>query len=81
MIWDNSHLGKAGKILSWLGDISFSIYLIHILVIRIFVEQFNISNFYMLLLLALFFTVFISHLTYKFIEKPFIGLAKKITNR
>ncbi|MDR0606114.1 MAG: acyltransferase family protein [Bacteroidales bacterium] len=79
-IWsENGH--KTCKWLAYTGDISFSIYLIHQLVIRVLFHIFEVNNFYVLLLFTLVITLFVSHLTYRYIEKPFIALARKITTR
>jgi peptidoglycan/LPS O-acetylase OafA/YrhL len=55
--------------------------LIHQLVIRVLFHIFEVNNFYVLLLFTLVITLFVSHLTYRYIEKPFIALARKITTR
>lgn len=64
------------KILVNLGDISFSVYLVHSLVIRIQL-LFGITNFWMVFLLTLFITTVISEITYKYIEHPFIQWSKR----
>jgi len=81
-IWKSDFFsGKTSGILSWLGDISFSIYLIHSIIIWILLKQFGISNLYLLLFFTLLFTIIFSHFMYKYIEKPFINIAKKQTSR
>ena len=72
---------QANKILSYLGDISFSIYLMHLLIIQILINICMITNVYVVLPLSLLLTICISHFTYKFVEKPCINYARKITNR
>ena len=64
------------KSLIFLGDISYSIYLFHILVIKVCLYFFDF-NIIQLLVCTLIFTVLISTLTYRTIEQPFIRLAKK----
>jgi exopolysaccharide production protein ExoZ len=65
------------KKIIYIGDISFSIYLIHILVILVLKNSFGINNLIGLLLVTLIITVLLSSITYKYIEQPFIAYAKK----
>lgn len=69
------------KVLKWLGDISYSIYLVHSLVLYVCIQQFNVSHWWVLLPLALLVTIGISSLSYLFIEKPGMNLAKRIINK
>lgn len=69
------------KVMKWLGDISFSIYLVHLLVINIFINQCHVDKWWLLLPLALATTIGISALSYRFIEKPGMDLAKRIVNK
>lgn len=68
---------KFVKFFSFLGDISFSIYLIHILIIKILINVFDVSNVIEMIVLTSILTIIISSITYQFIEKKFIALAKK----
>ena len=63
---------KSKKLLVWLGDISFSIYLVHSVVIRILVGNIGITSFGICLLLMLVITIVISGITFRYIEQPFI---------
>lgn len=65
------------KILIFIGDISYSIYLFHIIIIKMLLHFFNFNNVFLLLISTLFFTILVSIFTYKKIEKPFISFAKK----
>lgn len=60
-----------------LGDISYSIYIFHILIIGVLMNIFEVKNISLLLILTLTITIFISSFTYRFIEKKFIELGKK----
>ncbi len=64
------------KLIHW-GDISFSIYILHIMIIKIIIEYLNFENTTILLLLTFVTTILLSSLTYKWIEKPFIDFSKK----
>jgi peptidoglycan/LPS O-acetylase OafA/YrhL len=64
------------KSLIFLGDISYSIYIFHILIILILQNIFKVTTIPLLLLLTLGITILISNFTYIFIEKKFIKLGK-----
>lgn len=66
------------KVLRWLGDISYSIYLVHSLVIYILINQCHVSYWWLLLPLTLVATIGISGCVYRFIEKPGMDFAKRI---
>jgi peptidoglycan/LPS O-acetylase OafA/YrhL len=72
---------KISKFIIMLGDISFSIYLLHIIVIEGIIEMLQINNLYTLLILTLFVTVLLSYSTYSLIEKPFINLSKSLVTK
>lgn len=59
-----------------IGDISFSIYLIHTLVILILIDFFFVSNIFYLTFFSYFISVSLSFITYKYIEMPFMNYAK-----
>ncbi|WP_371270710.1 acyltransferase family protein [Flavobacterium sp.] len=65
------------KVLIYLGDISFSIYIFHIFFIHIWKDYFHINSLITLLLLTIFGTLLLSSITYKYIEQPFIKYSKK----
>jgi peptidoglycan/LPS O-acetylase OafA/YrhL len=71
--------GKS-KALNFLGEISYSIYLVHPFVIYfavIFFPKFNIYNDLIFILLTLLFIIAMSYLAYFIIEKPFLKLKNK----
>lgn len=53
----------------------YPLYILHILIIKIFMQYFNVENTLILLLLTLSTTIFMSSITYRWIEKPFINLS------
>lgn len=63
--------------LIYLGDISYSIYIFHILIINICMYYFGVRDLIVVLISTLGFTIALSIFTYKYIEKPFINLSKK----
>ena len=69
------------KVLSFLGDISFSIYLVHCLIIRIIMNNIEIENLYAVIALSLLLTLITSSAIYLLVEKRFINLAKQLVNR
>lgn len=77
------HFGKNGffklssiPMLSWLGKISYSIYLLHMVAINAVLLVFTNSSDYVVMkaIAAVVLTVLISHLSYKYIESPFLRL-------
>lgn len=68
--------GLVNRAMTYLGDISFSVYLVHSVIIRLFMNK-GIDTLSLLLPLTLITTIIISSFTYMFIEKPFINLAKR----
>lgn len=73
--------GIMNTVMVRLGDISFSIYLIHLVVILFLKNQCGIKSFGLLLLCSLTATIIFSLLSYYLIEKKFIDLGKKISLR
>ena len=73
--------GAVHKSMVWLGDISFSIYLVHLLVIKVIMNNFGIDDVWAVMPLALLFTICISGITYRTVEKPCMDLGKKIIGR
>ena len=69
------------KLVKWLGDISYSIYLVHLLLINIFINQCHICRWWLLLPIALVATIGVSACMYRFIEKPGMDLAKQIVKK
>jgi len=73
----------------WLGRISFSIYILHFEVINLlktkfFYEGFILEGnlgFWCALLVVVFLSAAVAHLTYSFIEKPGINLGKSLIDR
>lgn len=66
------------KILVFCGDISFSIYLVHILIIRVIINELNICNVYAVGTLSIILTMLISGAIYMLIERPGIALGKRL---
>ena len=66
------------KALSFCGDISFSIYLVHILIIRIVVNEAGVDNVYVVAVLSLVLTMLASAAIYLLVEKRFINYAKQL---
>lgn len=63
------------KFVKMLSDISYSFYLVHypILVLS---KNFLVNN-YLQMVLAFFVTIVVSYLSYKFVEQPFMNMAKR----
>jgi len=70
--------GIINRIMTYLGDISYSVYLLHYLIIRILIIM-GLDEPEILLPSAIVCTVAISSMTYFGIEKPFIRLSKRQT--
>lgn len=70
-----SKMGCLNRLMTYLGDISFSIYLVHTLIIRLLIII-GIDTLGELLPLTIVVVIAISSFTYTFIEQPFIKLAK-----
>lgn len=68
--------GLLNKIMIYLGDISFSVYLVHSLIIRGCIAM-GCNDVEILLSVTLLATTLVSSITYYIIEQPFIRLAKK----
>jgi len=66
-------------LLSWLGKISYSIYLLHMVAINIIFFLFTNSSDFVVAkaIAAVLLTVLIAHLSYKYIESPFLKLKNK----
>lgn len=69
------------KALSFCGDISFSIYLVHCLVITITIDCIGISNVSVVFFLSLALTITISTIIYILLEKPFILYSKRLIDK
>ena len=69
------------KALSFCGDISFSIYLIHILIIRIIMNNVGVENVYIVAVLSLLLVMLASAAIYLLVEKRFINYAKRLIKR
>lgn len=76
--WKIDYNNLMSKFFIKMGDISFSIYLLHTLILRIIKYNFNITNLLTTTILAFVISIVFSLITYKFIENPFINLSKKI---
>lgn len=69
------------RTLSFCGDISFSIYLVHLLIIRIIMNEAGVDNVYVVAVLSLVLTLLASAVIYLLIEKRFIDYAKQLINQ
>lgn len=65
----------------FLGDISFSVYLVHMLIILIFIEIFHVQSLWILLMLTMVTVLCVSAITYKYVEQPFIRVGRKIVSK
>lgn len=69
------------KVLTWLGDISYSLYLVHALILLSFINTFyNKVDLILLVGLSFVVTLFVSHLMYKYVETPSIKLGRALVN-
>lgn len=66
-----------GKLLEFLGKISYSVYLLHPFVYH-FILKFFKSDFLLVFILSVFITVITSYLSYQYYESYFIRFAKRI---
>lgn len=84
LIYDSKHGIKENKALSFLGDISYSLYISHVLVIKFFMLHFTASPLYSStsgfskFLFLMFSSLIISYFMFIWIEKPFIKLGRKV---
>lgn len=69
------------KALSFCGDISFSIYLVHNLIIKIVMNQMGIENLFAVTAVSFLLTIIASSAIYQLVEKRFINLAKQLVKR
>jgi peptidoglycan/LPS O-acetylase OafA/YrhL len=68
-------------ILVFFGNISFSLYLYHLVILLASLYMFNnLMPVWSILLLALLFTIMVSFLSYKYVETPSISYIKKLIN-
>lgn len=75
------YIKKAPKVLMWLGTISYSLYLTHMVLTTRFItifEKYLHMNFYLAWFLSVVSCVIVAWLFYLLIEKPFLNLSKKI---
>ena len=73
--------GLFHKICLELGDASFSIYLIHSVVIRFLFFQCHIDTLFPLLTMTIISTIVLSFLSYHIVEKRFIAIGKDIASK
>ena len=78
LIWYVNYNSVVSKFFVKMGDISFSIYFLHILVIEILISYFKITDLLILIFLASVVSIAASIITFKYIESPFINLSRKI---
>ena len=76
---------KITKVFKYLGETSYSLYLLHPVVFSICSIFFSIfpitDNQIVILLVSIVGTLIASYVSYKFIEKPFMGLGNKVTTQ
>ncbi|WP_396156834.1 acyltransferase family protein [Flavobacterium macrobrachii] len=72
---------KLSKFMSLIGDISYSIYLLHILVILFIIDVLKQDNLYVALIGSVAITLLLSYATYRFLEKPFIDKSKYLVKK
>ena len=72
---------KFPKFILFIGQISYSIYLIHMLIIEFFVKYFLDLNIFIVLILCLLSVFIISWLTYFFIEKKVLLMGNIILSK
>lgn len=86
-IFETTRKIKFNKVLDWMGDISYSLYLVHTIVISILIKKYIDVPFYnpklgfsnVLLILGV--SLFISHILFNAIEEPFRKLARHLVPR
>lgn len=76
-----SHDGLFHKMCLELGDASFSIYLIHSVVIKFLLYQCHIDAFLPLLMTTLVSTIALSLVSYHLVEKRFVAIGKNISTK
>ena len=84
--YSSNSLFKLGnfKILTWLGKISYGIYLTHMIAIYVVNDLESIvgySGFVIKMILAVILTIIGSFVSYKMIEKPFLIIKNKYFSR
>jgi len=70
------------NLLNTIGLSTYSIYLLHslvILIVKLFMDKIGCSNVYILILVSIISTIIFSVYVYKYLEKPFVKLGKKLT--
>lgn len=76
-----NYKSKISVFSNYIGNISYSIYLLHMLVIEILFEFLDLNNIFLVLILCFFFTFILSYITYNLVEKPFINKSKHIVKK
>ena len=75
------------RLVLFLGKISYSIYLVHmiVLVLVLYLAYYfhiaGIEAYFFVVSFTMLMTIFLSSVTYYFVEQPFIKLGKKFSNR
>lgn len=72
------------RLFSWLGKLTFSIYMLHILcinVVKIFLQRFEIDNWFMLFVIGYLLSVLVAWCSYRLIELPLIKYGKYVSER
>ncbi|HGN8960890.1 TPA: acyltransferase family protein, partial [Klebsiella pneumoniae] len=75
------------KFVLFLGKISYSIYLVHMVVLvfvlhlRYLLNINGIEAYFFVISVTFLTTIFLSSITYYFVEQPFIKVGKKLSNK
>lgn len=73
--------GLIHNVMLTMGNASFSIYLIHSVVIRFLLNQCYLNSFSLLLLVSFGITIVLSLLSYNLVEKRFIEFGKELSSK
>ncbi|MCV5708199.1 acyltransferase [Escherichia coli] len=84
LVYESNHEIKDSKILSFLGDISYSLYMSHILVIELFRQQwpdapiYSAGSGFSRFLFLMSVSIVVSYFAFIYIEKPFIKYGRQL---
>lgn len=68
------------RVSKWIADISFSIYLIHFIILDVVFNHWRVAG-WGGVLISTTFTLLLASLSYRWLEKPFMELARHVTKR
>ena len=69
--------GRIARTIGWIGNISYGLYLWHLLIFRLFARHVNLPSLSMKILLAIATSLGLAFLSYRFIETPFLRWRKQ----